>query len=772
MNLRRAMNKLEKLENSRQKIFFTSINLEYLDKAITLWESVEVFEKNAQFVTVIVEPGLTKFQLEEQLKVRNFPFELSKPLLAHDIPWNWIAKMEGLSVVEACTAIKASAAKFLLASSLNTQVVYLDPDMQVYGALTEVDQLLDESSFVLTPHLLEPPSNEDSVVSNEIAGAMIHGVYNLGFFAVKNTREGFEILNWWESRLKKYCKAETGRGLFTDQKWFDIATIYFKDISVLRHPGYNVAPWNLAERFLTTENGVIYVDKFPLRIFHFSSFDSNVHVEMLIKFDSSNMALKLNGDYKQALKKNSHYKQRKIGSVDKQKAKEKRIILQLLKNLSIKFIRLFIATLTENRFISKILRKIPRQIRSVIVAVITKYINRNLERPRKFTEFNEKIVIPPKWIVVTHSDGGGAAQIFRSISKYLNINNSSDGLIIIPQPEWVQIRLLSGSILYEAKNDEFKRLMTNWIKGGSKLVINHIQGHEWWLLETSWESAKPIVLVHDRAFLRKSIFDPISGKDLVSIKQQSNNFLSKEAEVWQAKWQKLINAAEIILAPSKWIQVEMKEAFPGAKIIHFPWFDSSDRCELPPVQISTSPTIVGVIGATNLHKGLDDLIEVSRISLEKNLDIRFVVFGDVPPRFRHLLQAKNIITAGLVQRSRLIRAFGDYGISIIWHCSNVQETFSLALSDNFYSGLPVVAKNGGAYSERIFDRDKSWLYNPKIEIQKLAEFFSSPNSKSHESIYPARENKILIESSDHKEIDFFIQKYGLTEMLWISILGF
>ena len=299
------MNNSEELENSRQKLFFTSINLEYLDKAITLWESVEIFEKNAQFVTVIVEPGLTKFQLEEQLKIRNFPFELSKPLLAHDIPWNWIAKMEGLSVVEACTAIKASAAKFLLASSLNTQVVYLDPDMQVYGALTEIDQLLDESSFVLTPHLLEPPSNEHSVVSNEIAGAMIHGVYNLGFFAVKNTGEGFEILNWWESRLKKYCKAETGRGLITDQKWFDIATIYFKDISVLRHPGYNVAPWNLAERFLTTENGVIYVDKFPLRIFHFSSFDSNVHVEMLIKFDSSNIALKLNGDYKQALKKNS-----------------------------------------------------------------------------------------------------------------------------------------------------------------------------------------------------------------------------------------------------------------------------------------------------------------------------------------------------------------------------------------------------------------------------------------------------------------------------------
>jgi glycosyltransferase involved in cell wall biosynthesis len=803
MNLRQAMNELEnlKVETTRRKYYFTSINLEYLDKAITLWESLQIFETNAQFITVIVEPGLTKFQLEEQLKIRNFPFELSEPLLAHDIPWNWIEKMEGLSVVEACTAIKASAAKFLLASSLNTQVVYLDPDMQVYGSLSEVDQLLDESSFVLTPHLLEPPSHEESVVVNEIAGAMIHGVYNLGFFAVKNTREGFEILNWWESRLKKYCKAETGRGLFTDQKWFDIATIYFKDISVLRHPGYNVASWNLSERFLTNQNGLIYVDNFPLRIFHFSSFDSNIHVEMLIKFDPSNIALKLNGDYKQALKKNSHYKQSKIGSVNKQKAK--RSVTRLLKNLSIKAIKFFIAMLIKNRITLKLFRRIPRQIRSVIFNVISIYINKNLERPKRFTEFNEKILIPPKWIIVTHSDGGGAAQIFRSISKFLNINNSSDGLIvmpqpewahirfinsisnffniknssdrsaILPQPEWVQIRSLSGNILYEAESDDFKKLMTNWLKKGSKLVINHIQGHEWWLLVTSWESAaKPIVLIHDRAFLRKSIFDPISGRDLVSVKQQSNNFLSNEAEVWQANWQELINAAEIILTPSKWIQLEMKDAFPEANIIHFPWFDSSDRCELPPVKISTSPTIVGVIGATHVHKGIYDLREASRISLEKNLDIKFVVFGAVPDSFRHLLQAKNIITTGQIQRSRLTRAFGDYGISIIWHCSNVQETFSLALSDNFYSGFPVIAKNGGAYSERIFDRDKSWLYDPQIEIQNLVEFFSSPNGKNLESIYSARENQISIDSSDRDQINSFMQKYGLTEMLWISMLGF
>jgi glycosyltransferase involved in cell wall biosynthesis len=769
------MNYTEKLtgKNLRQKIYFTSINLEYLDKAITLWESLKIFETKAQFVTVIVEPELTKFQLEDQLKALNFPFDLSKPLLVHDVPWNWIEKLDGLSVVEACTAIKASAAKFLLASSLDTQVVYLDPDMQVYGPLNEVDNLLELSSFVLTPHLLEPPSIEESVISNEIAGSMVHGVYNLGFFAVKNTREGFEILNWWESRLSKYCKAETSTGVFTDQKWFDISTIYFNSISILKHPGYNVAPWNLAERFLTNENGLIRADNFPLKIFHFSSFDYKVHIEMLVKFDSSKIALNLARDYKKALERNAKYKLSKIQSLIKSKETEKISVNRLLKNVFIRSIEFIISLLLRNRVAMNLLRKIPRQVRSSTNIAITSYINKNLERPRrKFTQFDQKIAIPPKWILVTHIGGGGAEQILRSVSKFLNITNSSDGIVVYPEPEWVQVRLLSGSILYEAKNDEFKKLVTNWIRGGSKVVINHIQGHEWWLSDIEWESVKPIVLVHDRAFLRKSIFDPYVGKDLVSIEQRFTSLISEKNEVWQANWLELITSAEIILAPSKWIKLEMQDAFPKAKIIHFPWFDSSDLCELPTFRVTTSPTVIGVIGAVNEHKGIRDLAEAARISLENNFDVRFVVFGNVSTNFKHLLKAENIITVGQVRRSRLKRALRDYGVSIIWHCSNVQETFSLALSDNIYSGIPLIAKNGGAYSERIFARDKSWLYDPQIDVQDLVEFFSSPNSKEHKSIFPAKNNQLLTQNDDDMRINIFIHKYSLTDLLWLSMLGF
>ena len=763
--------KLE-VENMRQRFFFTSINLQYLDKAITLWESLKPFEPSAQFITVIVEPNLTKFQIEEQLSELNFPFDISHPLLAHDIPWNWIDKMKGLSVVEACTAIKASAAKFLLASSLDVQVVYLDPDMQVYGPLNEIDQLLEQSSFVLTPHLIEPPSSEESIVSNEIAGAMVHGIYNLGFFAVKNSREGFEILNWWETRLTRYCKAETEKGIFTDQKWFDIATVYFQGISILKHPGYNVAPWNLGERFMKSENDSILVDNLPLKIFHFSSYDSKVHIEMLEKFDSSRISLQLNEKYKLALRRNLGYKNTKAQLVDQSDIKENLNIKQWMKNLSIHLIKNLIGLLLKNKLVLKLTRQIPKQMKQAIFATITNYINKNLERPRKFTEFNERIAKPPKWVIVTHAGGGGAEQVLRAISKFMNITDASNGVIITPEPEWVQIRLLSGSILYETKREEFDELVTGWINGGSKLVINHVQGHEWWLLNQKWESTQPIVLVHDRAFLRKEFFDPYEGKDLASLDMKLPALNRDKEGDWQTKWNKLLNAAEIILAPSKWIQLEMKEAFSEAKIVYFPWFDSSDRCELPPSKISNTPTIVGIIGATNEHKGINDLKEVSRIALEKNSEIKFILFGHVPPSFEHLVVAKNITKVGQIRRSRLQKAFGDYGISIIWHCSNVQETFSLALSDNIYSGIPLIAKNGGAYVERIVYRDKSWLYEPQMELKHLVDFFMSPDEIEFKQIFPAKNNKSSICRDDAEQIRIFMHKYRLTNMLWLSILGF
>jgi hypothetical protein len=64
------------------------------------------------------------------------------------------------------------------------------------------------------------------------------------------------------------------------------------------------------------------------------------------------------------------------------------------------------------------------------------------------------------------------------------------------------------------------------------------------------------------------------------------------------------------------------------------------------------------------------------------------------------------------------------------------------------------------------------LYDPQIEIQNLVEFFSSPNIENHKSIFPVLENQKITHNYDQIEVNAFMHKYGLNEMLWLSMLGF
>jgi hypothetical protein len=96
------------------------------------------------------------------------------------------------------------------------------------------------------------------------------GAYNLGFFGVRWTREVVELLEWWARRLEKDCLVALERGLFVDQKWMDLWPSFCAGTTILRHPGYNVAYWNLAERKIERSDDRHLVNGQPLVFFHFS----------------------------------------------------------------------------------------------------------------------------------------------------------------------------------------------------------------------------------------------------------------------------------------------------------------------------------------------------------------------------------------------------------------------------------------------------------------------------------------------------------------------
>lgn len=196
------------------------------------------------------------------------PFEVLRPLDIGIDRREYHRMATIYDVTELATAVKP----WLLATLLGRgggPVTYLDPDMQVFASVADADRFVAERAMALTPHTL-CPMPRDGLAPDE-THLLRSGTFNLGFISVGGGSG--PLLDWWKERLARDCVVSFEEGLFVDQRWIDIATVYFPP-KVVHDPGWNVAYWNLQERPLArSADGTVTAGGEPLRFFHFSAFD-------------------------------------------------------------------------------------------------------------------------------------------------------------------------------------------------------------------------------------------------------------------------------------------------------------------------------------------------------------------------------------------------------------------------------------------------------------------------------------------------------------------
>src|SRR5260221_10999551 len=172
---------------------YTSCIANYIPKARLLAKSVKKHNPDFRFVLFMAE------SVPEFDPCGQHYFDEVVPVDALDIPQvkAWIFKH---SVVEISTAIKGAALRHLLRRADCEAVFYVDPDIAVFAPFTHLMERFASVSILLTPHQLDPESEYEAIVDNEIC-SLKHGVYNLGFLGVKNSTEGLAFAAWWEGRL-------------------------------------------------------------------------------------------------------------------------------------------------------------------------------------------------------------------------------------------------------------------------------------------------------------------------------------------------------------------------------------------------------------------------------------------------------------------------------------------------------------------------------------------------------------------------------------------
>lgn len=250
----------------------TVVSANYVPAARVVCRSFAEFHPGARCFVVVVDRPLSS-------AVRS-----SEPFEAIDVADVGIPHFEDLlaqyTILEANTAVKPFVLRHLFERYGLERLVYLDPDILVLGAMDAVFEALDRASVVVTPHMRDPFRDDASPREVDVLRS---GTYNLGFVALRRGPASSRLLDWWTKKTEHDCVIDFENGLFVDQKWMDLVPGYFGDCEILRHPGYNVAYWNLHERELAlARNGRYVVDGEPLSFFHFSGFDPD-HPAVLSK---------------------------------------------------------------------------------------------------------------------------------------------------------------------------------------------------------------------------------------------------------------------------------------------------------------------------------------------------------------------------------------------------------------------------------------------------------------------------------------------------------
>ena len=284
--------------NINSTCFFTIVSKNYLPYARTLMASVKRYSPEADLVVVICDKA-------DPTELENEVFDIL-PIDQLNIE-DFDEFVFQYTILELNTAVKPFAFEYLFSKLGYSKVIYFDPDIRIYNSLQDLLDYLDDYQIVITPHLTGPLNDGLRPYETDILKA---GTYNLGFIALSDGKDSRHLLSWWSDHLYKDCIVDVANGIFVDQKWIDLAPGMYDSVKINRHPGWNVAYWNLLHRKVTTDESGYLVNGLPLTFFHFSGIKAKEKIFSIhqnrYQYDSlPNVVKELVDEYLKELKKNN-----------------------------------------------------------------------------------------------------------------------------------------------------------------------------------------------------------------------------------------------------------------------------------------------------------------------------------------------------------------------------------------------------------------------------------------------------------------------------------
>ncbi|NLP50748.1 hypothetical protein [Bacillus sp. RO1] len=239
---------------------------DYLYKALVMAKTAKTHMPDVKVYLCLVEKEIPSLLNENNL--------FDDIVLAKDIGIpNFEHFLFKHTIYEACIAVKGRYFKYLLDNLIQEDnFIFLDPDIMILDTFTEITEIFQSNSIILTPQINQPMETDEQVDDIELPH-LLYGVFNLGFLGFKRHPEALKFIDWYTERLEYACYIDLSSGLFVDQKWVNLAPSFF-EVYILKHPGYNVSSWNLPERKIGKFNGKYTSNGRNIKFYHFSGLGS------------------------------------------------------------------------------------------------------------------------------------------------------------------------------------------------------------------------------------------------------------------------------------------------------------------------------------------------------------------------------------------------------------------------------------------------------------------------------------------------------------------
>lgn len=243
--------------------FCTLFNKNYLDKGITLYESLEqncdVFSLYVFAFDELTYEILKDLNFKNMIVISLAEFETEEMLLAK----------KNRSNAEYCWTCTPITIEYVLKKYNEPVCTYIDADMYFFQNPYEIfEELMDKDiSIGITPHRFPVCDTKSEIKC---------GKYCVEFNMFKNNDDGYKCLSWWKEKCLENCSYNKNNSeVMGDQKYLEKFAEKFKGVHEIAHIGCGVAPWNDKQyRFFKEDNDILIEfnqSKEKLVLYHFQN---------------------------------------------------------------------------------------------------------------------------------------------------------------------------------------------------------------------------------------------------------------------------------------------------------------------------------------------------------------------------------------------------------------------------------------------------------------------------------------------------------------------